>query len=216
VLCRILTELSLLGTDVGVVVLAAGVGNDVTGWILLALCVAVVNAGSGLTALWVLLVCCGYVIFLVYAIRPCFLWLLRRTGSIQNGPTQSVVGITLLMVLASAFFTTVIGIHPIFGGFLVGLICPHDGGFAIKLTEKIEDLVGVLFLPLYFALSGLNTNISLLNDGITWAYVVGIIAVAFTGKIVGGTLAARLNKLVWRESLTIGVLMSCKGLVELM
>jgi Kef-type K+ transport system membrane component KefB len=215
VLCRILTELKLLGTDVGVVTLAAGVGNDVTGWVLLALCVALVNAGTGLTALWVLLVCVGYVLFLVYAVRPCFLWLLIRTGSIRNGPTQSVVGITLLMVLASAFFTSVIGIHPIFGGFLVGLICPHDGGFAIKLTEKIEDLVGVLFLPLYFALSGLNTNIGLLDSGATWGYLIAVIAVAFAGKIIGGTLAARFNKLVWRESLTIGVLMSCKGLVEL-
>ena len=73
----------------------------------------------------------------------------------------------------------------------------------------------VLFLPLYFALSGLSTNLGLLNDGITWGYVIGIIAVALVGKIVGGTLAARSCRLVWRESLTIGVLMSCKGLVEL-
>jgi hypothetical protein len=99
--------------------------------------------------------------------------------------------------------------------FLMGLVCPHDGGFAIKLTEKIEDLVTVLFLPLYFALSGLSTNLGLLNDGITWAYVVGVISVAFAGKIIGGTLAAKACKLVWRESFSIGVLMSCKGLVEL-
>jgi len=99
--------------------------------------------------------------------------------------------------------------------FVIGLICPHDGGFSIKLTEKIEDIVTVLFLPLYFALSGLNTNIGLLNDGITWAYVVAVCGVAFAGKIIGGTLAARANKLVWRESFTIGCLMSCKGLVEL-
>ncbi|RDW71906.1 putative K(+) antiporter 1 [Coleophoma crateriformis] len=215
VLCRILTDLKLLGTPVGVTVLAAGVGNDVTGWILLALCVALVNQGSGLTALWVLLCCVGWVLFLVYAIRPCFLYMLRRTGSIQNGPTQTMVAVTLLLTLTSAWFTGIIGVHPIFGGFLVGLICPHDGGFAIKLTEKIEDLVTVLFLPLYFALSGLSTDLGLLNDGITWAYVIGVIAVAFGGKIIGGTLAARGNKLVWRESLTIGVLMSCKGLVEL-
>lgn len=105
--------------------------------------------------------------------------------------------------------------HPIFGAFLAGLICPHEGGFAIKLTEKIEDLISVLFLPLYFALSGLSTDLGLLDNGITWAYVIGVIAIAFSGKIVGGTLAARLNKLEWRESCTIGVLMSCKGLVEL-
>lgn len=105
--------------------------------------------------------------------------------------------------------------HPIFGAFLAGLICPHEGGFAIKLTEKIEDLISVLFLPLYFALSGLSTDLGLLDDGMTWAYVFGVIAIAFSGKIIGGTLAARLSKLEWRESFTIGVLMSCKGLVEL-
>jgi Kef-type K+ transport system membrane component KefB len=215
VLCRILTELNLLSTPVGVTVLAAGVGNDVVGWVLLALCVALVNNGSGITALYVVLCTIGWVLVLIFAIRPCLLWLLRRTGSIQNGPTQGMVTLILLLTLFSAWFTGIIGVHPIFGGFLVGLICPHDRGFTVKLTEKIEDLVTVLFLPLYFALSGLNTNLGLLNDGISWAYVVGVIAVAFTGKIVGGTLAARSCKLVWRESLTIGVLMSCKGLVEL-
>jgi Kef-type K+ transport system membrane component KefB len=98
---------------------------------------------------------------------------------------------------------------------LVGIICPHEGGFAVKVTEKIEDLVSVVFLPLYFALSGLSTNLGLLNDGKAWGYVIGVLAVAFGGKIIGGTLAARANKLLWRESLTIGALMSCKGLVEL-
>lgn len=215
VLCRILTELKLLGTPVGVIVLSAGVGNDVTGWILLALCVALVNAGSGITALWVFLTCVGYVLFLIYPVRLSFRWFLVRTGNLQNGPSQGVIALTLLMVLGSAWFTQVVGVHAIFGGFLIGLICPHDGGFAIKLTEKIEDLVTVLFLPLYFTLSGLSTNLGLLDSGITWAYVFGVLAVAFFGKIVGGTLAARGSKLLWRESLTIGVLMSCKGLVEL-
>ena len=210
-----MTELKLLGTPVGIIVLSAGVGNDVVGWILLALCVALVNAGDGLTALWVLLTCVGYTLFLVFAIRPAFMRILRRTGSLQNGPTQSVVCLTLLMALTSAFFTGIIGVHPIFGAFIVGLICPHEGGFAIKVTEKVEDLVSVLFLPLYFALSGLGTNIGLLNNGITWAYVVGVVSIAFFAKVTGGTIAARLNGLVWRESFTIGALMSCKGLVEL-
>jgi len=143
------------------------------------------------------------------------MWVLRKTGSLSNGPTQTVVALTILLVLASSFFTAIIGIHAIFGAFMIGLICPHEGGFAIKLTEKIEDLVGVLFLPLYFALSGLRTNLGLLDSGITWGYVVGVCAIAFFGKVFGGTMAARLNGLVWRESLTIGCLMSCKGLVEL-
>ena len=143
------------------------------------------------------------------------MWILHKSGSFQNGPTQSVVALTVLLALASAFFTGIIGIHPIFGGFIIGLMCPHEGGFAVKMTEKLEDLVSVLFLPLYFALSGLSTNLGLLDNGITWAYVVGVTAVAFFGKIAGGTLASRLNGLVWRESFTIGVMMSCKGLVEL-
>ncbi|KAI8631076.1 K+/H+ antiporter 1 [Xylariaceae sp. FL1651] len=215
VLCRILSELNLLSNSVGVTVLAAGVGNDVVGWILLALSVALVNNANGLTALYVLLVAAGWLLFLIFAIRPVFHWALRKTGSIQNGPTQGMIAVTLLLVLLSAWFTSIIGVHAIFGAFLVGLICPHDGGFAIKVTEKIEDLITVLFLPLYFAFSGLSTDLGLLNDGITWAYVIAIIVVAFAGKIIGGTLAAKLSGLVWRESLTIGVLMSCKGLVEL-
>ncbi|KAK7703688.1 hypothetical protein SLS64_009001 [Diaporthe eres] len=215
VLCRILTELKLLRSSVGVTVLAAGIGNDVTGWILLALCVALVNNANGLAALYALLCTIGWALFLVFAVRPGFMWCLRKTGSLQNGPTQGMVSLTLLIVLFSSWFTGIIGVHPIFGAFLAGLICPHEGGFAIKLTEKIEDLISVLFLPLYFALSGLSTDLGLLDNGITWAYVIGVIAIAFSGKIVGGTLAARLNKLEWRESWTIGVLMSCKGLVEL-
>ncbi|PYH67001.1 Kha1p [Aspergillus vadensis CBS 113365] len=215
VLCRILTELKLLGTNVGVIVLSAGVGNDVVGWILLALCVALVNAGTGLTALWVLLVCVGYILFLTFVFRPLFLRFLRHTGSLQKGPSQSVVAITLLIALASAFFTQIIGIHAIFGGFIIGLLCPHEGGFAIKLTEKIEDLVAALFLPLYFTLSGLQTDLGLLDTGTVWGYVVGIIAIAFTAKVAGGAIASRLCGLLWRESFSIGVLMSCKGLVEL-
>jgi Kef-type K+ transport system membrane component KefB len=215
VLCRILTELKLLRSNVGVTVLAAGIGNDVTGWILLALCVALVNNNSGLAALWCLLCGVGWTLFLFFAVKPVFHWILRRTGSLQNGPTQGMVALTMLLTLTSAWFTGIVGIHPIFGAFLVGLICPHDGGFAIKMTEKIEDLISVLFLPLYFALSGLSTNLGLLNDGITWGYVIGIIIIAFSGKIIGGTLAAKLCGMLWRESATVGVLMSCKGLVEL-
>lgn len=196
-------------------VLAAGIGNDVTGWVLLALCVALVNNGSGITALYVLLTAIAWILFLVFAVRPVFIWQLKRSGSIQNGPTQGMMAITILLVLVSSWFTGIIGVHPIFGAFLIGLICPHEGGFAIKVTEKIEDLVAVFFLPLYFALSGLGTNLGLLNSGTTWAYVIAVCAIAFGGKIIGGALAARANKLFWRESITIGVLMSCKGLVEL-
>lgn len=214
-LCRILTELKLLSTPVGIIVLSAGVGNDVVGWILLALCVALVNAGSGLTALYVLLTCVAYALFLFFAVRPAFVWVLRRNNALTDGPSQGIIVLTLMIALGSSFFTGVIGVHAIFGAFMAGLICPHEGGFAIKVTEKIEDLISALFLPLYFALSGLNTNIGLLDNGITWGYTIGVTVVAFSAKFIGASLAARLTGMVWRESFTIGSLMSCKGLVEL-
>jgi Kef-type K+ transport system membrane component KefB len=122
VLCRILTELRLLDTTVGVVVLAAGVGNDVVGWILLALTVALVNADSGLTALWVLLTAIGYTIFLLLPVKWSLRWLAKRTGSLETGqPTMLMMTVTLLVVFISAFFTDVIGIHAIFGEFISAL-----------------------------------------------------------------------------------------------
>ena len=215
VLCRILTELKLLSTPVGIITLASGVGDDVVGWVLLALCVALVNAANGLTALYIVLTAAGFAIFLLFAVRPGFMYILRRTHSLQDGPTQGVMVLTVLICLGSAFFTGAIGVHPIFGAFLAGLMMPHEGGFAIKVTEKIEDLMGALFLPLYFTLSGLNTNLGLLNNSITWGYLIAVTIVAFSAKFIGCSLAARLNGMVWRESFSIGSLMSCKGLVEL-
>ncbi|KAG8902780.1 K(+)/H(+) antiporter [Tulasnella sp. 403] len=216
VLCRILTELRLLDTDVGVVVLSAGVGNDVVGWILLALVVALVNASTGLTALWVLLTCVGFVIFLMLPVRWAFRWLARWDGSLDSGtPSTLMMTVTLLLVFISAFFTDVIGVHAIFGGFLAGLIIPKEGGFSIALVEKLEDLVAICFLPLYFVLSGLKTNLGLLDNGITWGYVILICTVAFFGKFIGCAVTARLCGFGLRESGAIGSLMSCKGLVEL-
>lgn len=124
VLCRILTELKLLDTEVGLIVLSAGIGNDVVGWILLALTVALVNASTGLTALWVLLASAGYTIFLLYPGRWAFRWLAKRTGSLEQGtPTPLMMTVTLLVVFISAFFTDIIGVHAIFGMFSFPAIC---------------------------------------------------------------------------------------------
>ena len=168
VLCRILTETRLLDTTVGVLVLSAGIGNDVTGWILLALTVALVNASSGITAFYVLLTGAGYTLFLLIPVRWAFRWLARMTGCLEKGePTAFMMTVTLVLVLISAFFTDVIGIHPIFGqllivipilvilnvtcfwsgGFLAGLVIPKDNGFAISVVEKLEDFIGLLLIP---------------------------------------------------------------------
>ncbi|KAL1741415.1 Sodium/hydrogen exchanger family-domain-containing protein [Schizophyllum fasciatum] len=216
VLCRILTELKLLDTTVGIVVLSAGVGNDVVGWVLLALSIALVNAGSGLMALYILLTAVAFSIFLLIPVRMAMRWLAVKTGSIENGPSLFFMTITILLVFASAFFTDIIGVHAIFGAFLTGLVVPRDGGLAIALTEKLEDMVSIIFLPLYFTLSGLSTDLGLLNNGITWGYTIAICALAFIGKFGGCTVASRfVAGFNWRESSTIGGLMSCKGLIEL-
>lgn len=215
VLARILTETKLLYTRVGVVVLAAGVGNDIVGWVLLALTVALANATSGVVAVYILLCAVGWTLFLFIGIKPVFIWLARRTGSLENGPTQVMITITLLLVLLSAWMTDIIGVHPIFGAFLVGLMVPHEGGYAVAMTEKIEDLVSVIFLPLYFALSGLKTNLGDLNSGVAWGYTVAVIVIAFVSKFGGCAGAAKLCGFNLRESAAIGTLMSCKGLVEL-
>lgn len=112
VLCRILTELKLLDTNVGIIVLSAGVGNDVVGWVLLALSVALVSAGSGLTALWILLVCVAWALFLFLVVRHIVYWLARRTGSIDNGPTVFFMTVIFLLMFGSAFFTDIIGVSP--------------------------------------------------------------------------------------------------------
>lgn len=110
VLCRILTELKLLDTTVGIVVLAAGVGNDVVGWVLLALTVTLVNATSGLDALYVFLTGVGWTLFMLFPIRIGFRYIARRTGSLESGePSPSMMLLTFLVVFISAFFTDVIG-----------------------------------------------------------------------------------------------------------
>jgi len=216
VLARILVSLNMLQSKVGTIVLAAGVGNDVVGWVLLALTVALVNASNGLNALYILLTTIAWTLVLFMLIKPAFHWLARRTGSLgEKGPTQLMLTVTILLMFTSAFFTDVIGVHAIFGAFLVGLIIPHEGGFAVHLTEKIEDLVQTTMLPLFFALSGLKTQLGTLDEGIVWAYVIAIIVVAFASKFIGCAGAAKLCGFNYRESAAIGTLMSCKGLVEL-
>lgn len=148
VLSRILTELHLLQTNVGACVLAAGVANDVCGWILLALAIALVNAGSGVSAVYVLLCAVGWVLILIYIARPFLVWVARKTGSFESGPTNLMMVMTILIIFTSAFVTSIIGIHPIFGGFCAGVIMPQPKRFVQQLTEKVEDLVSVLFLPI--------------------------------------------------------------------
>ncbi|GAA5906149.1 uncharacterized protein JCM6883_005458 [Sporobolomyces salmoneus] len=214
VLSRILLDEDLIQTSVGVIALSAGVGNDVVGWLLLALAITLSNAASGLIVLYTLLTCIAWVLFLWFVGRPLLKLLSRKTRSSGEwGPSQTMTVSVVFAVLASAWFTDKLGIHAIFGAFLVGLIVPKD--IRSPLTEKIEDLVSVLFLPIYFALSGFKTDLALLNTGKMWAWTICVIVVAFFSKFAASGAVARVFGMTWRESGAVGSLMACKGLVEI-
>jgi len=214
VLARILTETKLMDTLVGQLSSAAAALGDVLAWCLLALVVSIAKAESGLNALWTLLLLLLFVCVMLFFIRPLFASFVNRRRHNLQMQYEHVV-ILVVIVLSSAWFTEAIGIHPIFGGFLVGVIVPRKKGFAHKLLERFEDLVMILFLPLYFTYSGLQTNISSLSSGASWGLVVLIIFAACCGKLVGATMAAKLFKVPWRESFILGILMNTRGLVEL-
>ena len=117
ILCRMLTELGLFDTKTGVVVISAGVGNDIVGWVLLALAVTLVNAHTGTTAVWILLVCIGYTIFSWFLVRNGLRWVVLRTGGFKNPPSPVAMTLFLIVVLVNAFFTDMIGLHAIFGAY---------------------------------------------------------------------------------------------------
>jgi len=214
VLARILAEQKLLTTKVGLITICAGAVGDIVAWILLALVVSIINSASKITPLYVVLLSIAWSLILVFCFRPMFTFMIRKTKS-QDEPSQTMMAFTLAVVLISAFVTDIIGVHAIFGSFLVGLIIPNDTGFADGVTKRIEDLVSVIFLPIYFALSGLKTQVGLLDNARIWGMVVLTTAVACFGKIMGCSVAARIQGMEWRESFAIGFLMNCKGLVEL-
>lgn len=215
VLARILTELRLLKDRVGTIVLSAGITNDLVGWMLLALSVTLANSGSGIDTLYILLVTIGWTLFVIFPVRWVYQhWILRR--DIKSGSLSRLsILITLVLVFISSFFTDIIGVHPIFGAFLIGVIVPRQQGFTVDMTNKIEDLVEIVLIPIYFAIAGFNVNLESLNSGIDWAYIIAIIVIAVVGKVFGGFISAKFNGLFWKESLAVGVLMSCKGIVEI-
>ena len=215
VLARILSERKLLVTEVGQTCLAAAAVDDGIAWILLGLSVSLIkNPDSAITALYVFFCVFAWGIFLWFAVRPLYVMAVELGNDNETYESIPVV-FGLLIVLISAFFTQAVGLDAIFGGFLAGLITPHDHGFAIKLTEKIEDLVAHLLLPLYFTYSGLNTRIDQLSSGFDWLMILFVYSAATFGKFMGCFLSSYASGFKVKESVAVGVLMNTKGLVEL-
>ncbi|KAK2434780.1 Cation/H(+) antiporter 19 [Trifolium repens] len=215
VLARILAELKLLTTDVGRMAMSAAAVNDVAAWILLALAIALSGSNSSpLVSLWVLLCGVGFVLFVIVAIKPLLVLMAKRSP--EGEPVKEIyICITLTLVLGCSFLTDTIGIHALFGAFVAGIVVPKDGPFASVLTEKIEDLVMSLLLPLYFVSSGLKTNVATISGALSWGLLILVIFTACFGKIVGTLSVALICKVPFREAVTLGFLMNTKGLVEL-
>ncbi|XP_043698646.1 cation/H(+) antiporter 20-like [Telopea speciosissima] len=223
VLARILAELKLLTTQVGETAMAAAAFNDLAAWVLLALAVALAGNGSSgeahkrspVVCVWVLLSGVAFVVFMLMVIRPVMTWVGRRCSPEIDAGDEVYIFLTLGGVLVCGFMTDLIGIHSIFGAFVFGLTIPKEGEFARRLIERIEDFVSGLLLPLYFASSGLKTDVTKMHGAEAWGLLVLVIATACAGKILGTFFAAMINRIPARESLTLGVLMNTKGLVEL-
>ncbi|KAK6947867.1 Cation/H+ exchanger [Dillenia turbinata] len=215
VLARILAELKLLTTDIGRMAMSAAAVNDVAAWILLALAIALSGTGnSPLTSLWVLLSGCAFVIGCILIMPRIFKWMSQRCPEGEPVGEMYICAI-LAAVLAAGFVTDVIGIHALFGAFMVGVLVPKEGPFASTLVEKVEDLVSGLFLPLYFVSSGLKTNVATIQGLQSWGLLVLVTATACVGKIGGTVGVSLLCKLPIQEALALGALMNTKGLVEL-
>ncbi len=215
VLARILTERRMLAHPVGVIALACAAVDDVTAWCILAGVVMVVRSTGSETPLWVTLSgTAAFMAVMVFGVRR-LLGVLESTYRRRGKVTQDLLGGILLLVLLSAWITDRLGIHALFGAFLVGAILPKDPAFVRAVTERLEDLVVVLLLPLFFAFTGLRTRIGLVSGGEMWLYAGLIVAVAVAGKLGGSLLAARISGISSRESSAIGILLNTRGLMEL-
>jgi len=215
VLARILAERGLMRTRVGTVAIACAAVDDVTAWCILAVVVAIVRAtGHGLPP-WMTVAGSGvYVVAMIFVVRRALALLERRYE--QNGRvTQDMLGVILLVALASAWATEALGVHALFGAFLAGVVMPKGEGFVHALTGKLEDVTVVLLLPLFFAFTGLRTRIGLVEGAEMWGYCGLIVLVAVAGKFGGSALAARLTGMNGREAAAIGALMNTRGLMEL-
>ena len=212
VLARILTDRRMQKSRIGTIALTCAAADDVTAWCLLAFVVGVARAKQGLTLI-TFGVTAAFIALIFFLARPAFAWFGARqsSGSRTNRDSILIVCIALLGGLA----TERIGIHALFGAFLIGVIVPHDSFLAQDIRKKLEGFVVLLLLPVFFAFTGLRTEIGLVNGLQNWLFCIVIILVASLGKFGGGFIAARLTGFDLREAATLGILMNTRGLMEL-
>lgn len=214
VLARIIQERNMTKTPIGVLSIASAANDDVTAWCLLAIVIAVAKAGTFLSALYTVGLTVLFIAFMFGIIRP-FLRKIGETYVNSEVINKTFVGFIFLILIASAVSTEIIGIHALFGAFIAGVVMPVNSGFRKTMMEKVEDIALVFFLPLFFAFTGLRTEIGLINTPELWEICGLLIFVAILGKLGGCTIAARLVGESWKDSFTVGTLMNTRGLMEL-
>jgi Kef-type K+ transport system membrane component KefB len=212
VLARILADTGLTRTDLGRLALTCAAVGDVTAWCLLAFVVGVVQSRQG-SALLPSVMTVAYIALMFTVVRPV---VVRWCRTLETRTVdRDVIAAVIVAALISALVTEWIGIHAIFGAFLIGAVIPHDSRLARVLEERIENLVTILLLPAFFAFAGMRTEIGLISNWTGWLTCAAIILLATIGKCGGTLVAARLAGHEWRTATSLGVLMNTRGLMEL-
>ncbi|HMA96235.1 MAG TPA: cation:proton antiporter, partial [Polyangiaceae bacterium] len=210
---RILTDRGVHKTHLGIIALTCAAVDDVTAWCLLAFVIAAAKAKLSGAIITVALTAL-YVGGMLLVARPIIVRAVRAQ-ELRKTVSQNAIAVVVVGVLCSTLATEAMGIHAIFGAFLVGAIIPHDSRLAQDLTHKLEDLVVVLFLPAFFAFTGMRTEIGLVHGASQWLLCLVIIAAASIGKFGGSFVAARIAGFGNRDAASLGILMNTRGLVEL-
>jgi Kef-type K+ transport system membrane component KefB len=213
VLARILTDRGLHDTRLGVIALSCAAVDDVTAWCLLALMVSMAQSRSS-GALLVVGATVAYILFMILVVRPLAHRYVRGHEARKQLGRSSIAAVFMALLL-SALATEFIGIHAIFGAFLLGAVIPHDSMLARTMRSKLEDVVVVLLLPAFFAFTGMRTQMGLVSGVENWLICAAIITVACAGKLGGTYVAARLSGLDRRDAASLGALMNTRGLMEL-
>lgn len=214
VLARIVQERGIHKTRLGAIVITCAAADDITAWCILAAVIAIVKAGSFVSALYIIMLAFAYVVTMLFIVKP-FLKHIGKLYGTKDNLSKPVVAIFFLTLIVSSYCTEIIGIHALFGAFMTGVIMPDIAKFRTIFIEKVEDVSVILLLPLFFVFTGLRTQIGLINDPYLLKITGFIILVAVVGKFVGSALAAKFVGQNWRDSLTIGALMNTRGLMEL-
>ena len=214
VLARILEDRGLTQTDLGSIALTCAAVDDVTAWCILALVIAIVQASGIAVSLVTVVFTLLFAAAMIFLVRP----QLRRMVTQATGShvhTRRLIAGVLAFVLISALITETIGIHAPFGAFIAGVVMPPSADFRTFLRDKLDAFSAAALLPLFFAFTGLRTQVTLLNDWQSWALCGVIILVAIAGKLGGSMLMSRFTGMSWSQSFSIGALMNTRGLVEL-